>query len=225
MFTAENNIQFSTHPDPGKSKSKALYVVGPQGGALEHPVPLQLCGQPLPWVERAEHLGHTLHQDGLMRQDCKEKRASFIDSSVKIRECFNFAHPAEVVKATEIYSTACYGSNLWDHGSKEFDMLINAWRTGIKLAWDVPRNCRTFLVQEVLAPHVRHLRAGLMHRGVFFFRGLLSCPSREATVAAMLAARDIRSSLGSNLAMVQEVTGLDPWTSSRRELQESLEVA
>ena len=68
-FTNQNNIRFSTHEDPAKSKSKALYVVGPQVRALLCPVPLVLCGRPLPWVERAEHLGHTLHQDGLMRQD------------------------------------------------------------------------------------------------------------------------------------------------------------
>ena len=68
-FTSQNNIRFSTHDDLAKCKSKALYVVGPQGRALLRPVPLVLCGRPLPWVERAEHLGHTLHQDGLMRQD------------------------------------------------------------------------------------------------------------------------------------------------------------
>ena len=85
-FTNDNNIKFSTHEEPAKSKSKALFVVGPQGRALPRPVPLVLCGRPLPWVERADHLGHTLHQDGRMRQDCREKRAQFIDSSLKVRE-------------------------------------------------------------------------------------------------------------------------------------------
>ena len=80
-------------------------------------------------------------------------------------------------------------------------------------------------MQEVLAPHVKSLRASLMHWGVFFFRGLLTSPSQEAAVVAMLAARDIRSNLGSNLAMVQEITGLDPWVAGRRELQDSLEAA
>jgi hypothetical protein len=57
-FTNTNNIQFSTNLDPQKSKSKVLYVVGPRGGALPRPAPLVLCGRPLPWVERADHLGH-----------------------------------------------------------------------------------------------------------------------------------------------------------------------
>jgi hypothetical protein len=224
-FASDNNIKFSTNDNPTKSKCKALYVVGPRGGALPRPAPLQLCGRPLPWVERADHLGHALHQDGLMRQDCREKRAVFIDTSVKIREGFAFAHPAEVITATEKYCTAAYGSNIWEQDGNDFNMMVNAWRTGHKLAWDVPRACRTFLVQEVLAPHVASFRASLLHRGVGFFRGLLASPSREVTVAALLAARDLRSTLGSNLAEVRQVTGLDPWVAGRGELRAALEAA
>ena len=224
-FTNASNIKFSTNEDPKKSKSKALYVVGPRGAALRRPLPLQLCGRPLPWVERAEHLGHALHQDGTMVQDSKEKRAQYIDNSVKIREGFSFAHPSEQITATEKYCTAAYGSNLWDLGSLEGKMLVNAWRTGHKLAWDVPRSCHTYLVQEVLAPHVSSLQASLLSRHVGFFRGLLTSPSNEVTVVAMLAARDLRSNLGSNLALVKEVTGLDPWVAGRGQLRTALEAA
>ena len=42
---------------------------------------------------------------------------------------------------------------------------------------------------------------------------------------ALLAARDLRSSLGSNLALVREVAKLDPWMASRAELQAALEKA
>ena len=111
-FTKENNIKFSVHEDPSKSKSKCLYVVGSRPGVIQRPAPLVLCGRPLPWVERAEHPGNALHQDGTMRQDCKEKRAQFIDSSVKICEAFHFVHPCEKIKAIEKYCTAMYGSNL-----------------------------------------------------------------------------------------------------------------
>jgi hypothetical protein len=69
------------------------------------------------------------------------------------------------------------------------------------------------------------LRTRLLHRGVFFFRKMLTSPSSEVTVAALLAARDIRSNLGSNLALVREVTGLDPWVVGRAELRAALEAA
>ena len=92
LFAAANNIMFSTDPNPDKSKSKAVYVTGPRGGGMKKPVPLLLCGQPLPWVARADHLGHALSEDGTMRQDAREKRARFIDLSVKIRETFVRGH-------------------------------------------------------------------------------------------------------------------------------------
>jgi hypothetical protein len=225
VFTKKSNIMFSTNENPKKSKSKALYVVGPRGAALTRPVPLQLCGRPLPWVERAEHLGHTLHQDGTMVHDCREKRAQFIDTSIKIRESFGFAHPAEQITAVEKYCTAAYGSNLWDLASHETRMLVSAWKTGHKLAWDVPRNCHTYLVEEVLAPHVTSLHASLLSRSIGFFRGLLATPSSEVVVVALLAARDLRSNLGSNLALVKDMTGLDPWVAGRGQLRTSIESA
>ena len=176
-FAADSNILFSMDPDPKKSKSKAIFVVGLRGTALPKPAPVKLCGIPLPWVDRAEHLGHALHQDGTMRQDCREKRAQFIDTSSKIRETFGFAHPSEQILAVEKYCTAVYGSNLWDLRGKEAGMLVSAWRTGHKLAWEVPRNCHTYLVEEVLAPEVVSLEASLLARFHGFFRSLLASPS------------------------------------------------
>ena len=158
-----------------------------------------------------------------MLQDCREKRAQLIDGSVKIRETFSFAHPEEQINAVSKYCSSAYGSNLWDLGSREAVMLMNAWRTGHKLAWDVPRSCHTYLVQTVLAPQDFSLRASLMNRSVGFFRGLLASPSKEVTVVALLAARDLRSSLGSNLALVRGATKLDPWAASRAQLKAALE--
>ena len=210
-FTNEKNIKFNTREEPAKSKSKALFVVGPQGRTLPRPVPLVLCGRPLPWVERADHLGHTLHQDGMMRQDCREKRAQFIDSSVKVRETFYFAHPQEQILATEKYCTSLYGSNLWNLTSPEAEMVFAAWRTGHKLAWGVHRGCRSYLVQQALAPHVTSLRVQILCKFRGFFRSLLYSPSSEVAVVARLAARDLRSSVGTNLALLRQETGLDPW--------------
>ena len=157
-----------------------------------------------------------------MDHDCLEKRAHFIDASVKIRETFFFAHPAEQIAATAKYCTAAYGSNLWDLGSPATRMMVNAWRTGHKLAWSVPRSTHTYLVEEVLAPGVANLHVSLLHRFTNFFRGLISSPSQEVTVLALLAARDLRSSTGSNLEMVRTMTGLDPWTVGRSELRSTL---
>jgi hypothetical protein len=222
-FANEHNIRFSTDPDPSKSKSKVVYVTGPRGGGLPKPSPLQLCGRDLPWVARAEHLGHTLTEDGTMRQDAREKRAQFIDCHVKTRETFDFAHPVEQLDAVEKYCCSVYGSNLYDFKDNEFGMICSAWRTGVKLAWGVHRGCRTYLLQQVLAPGVTSLRLNMLMRFRTFFKSLLDSPSPEVQVAVRLAARDLRSSVGSNLAILrQESGGLDPWAVSPGQLKTAL---
>ena len=55
------------------------------------------------------------------------------------------------------------------------------------------------------------MKAGLLSKFVGFFRSLITSPSSEVMVVAMLAARDVRSNLGKNLSLVRETTGLDPW--------------
>ena len=72
-WTAENNFQFSTDPDPPKSKSKVIFMSGLRSN-LTKPSPLTLYGRELPWVSSATHLGHELHETGEMEYDARVKR-------------------------------------------------------------------------------------------------------------------------------------------------------
>ena len=88
---------------------------------------------------------------------------------------------------------------------------------------DLHRGYRTYLLQQVLAPGVISLRVNLLMRYRTFFQSLLDSPSPEVQVAVRLAARDLRSSVGSNLAILrQESGGLDPWTVSAGKLKAAL---
>ena len=78
-------------------------MTGTKAPTANKPATLLLCGRPLPWVECADHLGISLHESGQLTQDCREKRAQFIDKSAKIRETFKFAHPSEQIIAVEKY--------------------------------------------------------------------------------------------------------------------------
>ena len=69
------NISFSTDPNPAKSKSKCIFMVGKSKNVTK-PAALLLEGRELPWVESATHLGHELHQSGTMEHDAKIKRES-----------------------------------------------------------------------------------------------------------------------------------------------------
>ena len=114
---------------------------------------------------------------------------------------------------------------MWKLGEREVVIYTIARKTGHKLAWDVPRACHSYLVQTVLTPHVGSLRVSLLHREVGFFHGLLASPTSEVAVAALLSARDLPSTAGTNLALVREVAGMDPWTAGKRDLRAALEAA
>ena len=96
-WAMENNVFFSTDPDTNKSKSKVVYMCG-QNSGLAKPSPLCLGGSVLPWVPRATHIGHELHESGTMDHDTRVKRAQFISKSLEIRETFSFASPVEIMK-------------------------------------------------------------------------------------------------------------------------------
>ena len=87
-FAKRLNISFSTDPNPHKSKSKCIHVVDKRR-SLKKPAPLTLCGHNLPWVQSAVHLGHELHESGLMDHDSVVERTQFVEKSVEVRNiCF-----------------------------------------------------------------------------------------------------------------------------------------
>ena len=144
-FAKRFNISFSTDPNPHKSKSKCIYMIGKKR-EMNKPAPLLLCGNSLPWVKCAVHLGHELHKSGLMDHDAVVKRAQFIRRSVGVRNMFSLAASPEILKALRIHCTAFYGCMLWDLGGEKACQVYSAWDTAVKLTWGCPRYTRTFLL-------------------------------------------------------------------------------
>ena len=126
---------------------------------------------------------------------------------------FSFEHPSEIIQAVDKHCTAFYGSSIW-RLSSSLGTVVSAWKTGIKLAWNVNRGCRSYFLDHVLAQNVTPLRYRLLSRFHTFFISLLDSPSMEVRVISRLAARDIRSNLGSNLCLLSEESGLNPWMSA-----------
>ena len=112
-YAREHNLVFSTDPLPSKSKTKCMYFCG-RNGQVNYPAPVYLEGEPLPWVEHAEHLGHTLHQSVTMDKDCIRARAKFIDKSVDVRQEFYFATQDMTLKMVQVLCCDGYGSMLWN---------------------------------------------------------------------------------------------------------------
>ena len=223
-YAERYNIKFSTDADPRKSKSKCIFMVGKANNIVK-PVPLQLCGQDLPWVDTATHLGHELHCSGTMEHDSNVARARFIDQNVEVRQTFGFASPAEVVRALQVYCTSFYGSMLWDFRSDKAQQFFNSWTTGIKLAWNCPRSTRTYLVQQVLSCGSTGAKTEILARYCKFFTSLRTSPCREVSCLANLLSRDVRSCIGSNLRLIRETSGKDPWVDSPSAIRVALQEA
>ena len=85
-----------------------------RGGRFQYPKPVQLIVIDLPWVTRANHLGHELTQECTMEEDARTKRMSFITNSTDIRDMFSWAHPEQVLEAVRVYTTSFYVSMPYD---------------------------------------------------------------------------------------------------------------
>ena len=222
LWAQEFNVTFSTDPDPKKSKSKLIFMCG-SDKRLAKPAAISLCGRALPWVASATHLGHEIHESGNMTFDGQVKRAQYIGKSVEVRESFGFASPPEVLTALNIYCTSYYGCLAgWDLGSAAASAFFSAQTVGVKLAWGVPRATHTYFVQQCLAPGATSARAEVLARFTGFYNGLRNSPSPEVRTVALLAGRDLRTTTGSNIRLVEEASGLSVWSSTTAQVRSAV---
>ena len=212
-FALKYNLMFSTDPNPEKSKTKCIFVCG-RKKTLQKPDPLHLDGKVLPWVESAVHLGNFIHESGSMDKDAKVKRATFIRESTDLRESFGFASPSEILRAVKLYAGSHYGSSLWQFDSESAGQYFASWRTCVKLAWQVPRQTHTYMVDHLLSSDLTSVRCDIFARYIKFVRGLKMSPSMEVSVMCGVVAGDINTTTGQNLSVIRWETGLDPLTAS-----------
>ena len=221
-FGLRNNLEFSCDPDPAKTKSKAIFMVGKKT-TLVKPVNLQLYGKPLPWVAHATHLGHEFHEDGTMAMDCRMKRGSFIGRSLEVQDAFSFASPTETLGAVKLFAADLYGGMLWQLNSQPAEQLMRCWNICVRDVWGVSRATHTATVRWLSLPHTS-LKEDLLARWVKFYQSLLASGSLEVATIARIAAGDVRSTTGANNRMIVEL-GLDPRTASPAEVRERLRAA
>ena len=223
-YAEDHNLVFSTDPIPAKSKTKCVYFCG-RPGQVRYPEPVQLGGKDLPWVESADHLGHSLNQMTSMEKDCQRARATFIRKTIEVREQLSFAHPRQVMQAVQVLCTDAYGSMLWELGSDPAEQYFKSWNTCVKLAYGLPRSTFTYLVEGYLAADQTSLRNQVLSRYPGFYRNLLSSPSREVRILARVVASDPRSTTCRNLRYLERITNLNqPQFCSALKVREALPV-
>ena len=110
---------------------------------------------------------------------------------------------------------------LWELDGEGANKVFNSWTTAVKLTWEVPiRATRSYLVQQVLDAGLTSAKVDILTRYRGFFQSLRHSPSYE--VMAGLADRDLRSTTGRNLRLVQDLSWLDPWETSSAKLENEL---
>ena len=111
---------------------------------------------------------------------------------------------------------------LWSLRSDSVQQVYNAWNTCIKLAWQVPRNTHNYFVDGLLDCNISHIRSDIFARHVKFFRSLQSSPSPEVRVVSNMVSRDLRTTTGDNLALIEGITGLNMMTTTGRIVRETM---
>ena len=211
-YAHRHNLSFSTDPDPVKSKSKAMFF---HLGREANPAPVKLNDRVLPWVERADHLGHILHCSASQDLDSNTARGAYIGTSNEILNMFSFATPAQKLIAVQTYACAWYGAMLWDIYSPSANRAYRAWNVTIKMAHDLPRQTRTYIVDNYLCP-LPSVRQLIIRRYVQFVQSLITSDNPIISQLASLSINSVRSVTGKNVINIRNEFGLDPITVNKR---------
>ena len=202
-FAISHSMLFSTDPDPSKSKTKCLFFSRERNADQVSNV--RLNGDLLPWVKTAKHLGNYLSSKlnfschaPETRTDLLCKRAILFDKVHQIQQQFGYYNPRLVIKLLSIYSTALYGSCLWQLASDEHLKLNRSWNTAVKIIWDLPHPTHTRFL-ESLSP-VPHLESVLLGRYIGFIENLLLTKNNLLQLIFNSCSADLHSLTGQNLA-------------------------
>ena len=109
---------------------------------------------------------------------------------------FLLCQSSGVLKAVKIFTGNLYGGNLWQLRGEIAQQAFNAWNTCIKLAWQVPRDTHTYMVDMLLSCGISHIRNDVLARYLTFLISLRKSCSKEVSVLVHLVGRDIRTTTG-----------------------------
>ena len=201
-FFTDHSMLFSTDPNPSKSKTECL--IFSRDKTAEQIMKVKLNGDFLPWVGTAKHLGNHLSSkldlatfSPETKTDLLAKRAILFDKVHQVEQQFGYYEPQLVLRLLSIYSTALYGSPLWQLYSDEHCKLNRSWNTAVKISWDLPHSTHTRFL-ESLCP-VTHLESVLTGRAIGFLQNLENSKKELIRLLFNSCSADLRTVTGRNL--------------------------
>ena len=207
-YAERHNLVFSTDPNPIKSKTKCLLFK--LFNNEEHPAPILLNGRTLPWVDRAAHLGHELHESGNQEVDCNMRRGAYIGETIELLNIFKSAHPLQKLAAVQTYACSFYGSNLFDLYGQAANKLYKAWQVTVRDAWGVSRQTRTYIVDHLLCGHFPQIRQLMLRKYCKFVKGLVISSNPIISALSYWGVRTRLSKTGTNVANIEEEYKVNP---------------
>ena len=204
-FAASHSMLFSTDPLPSKSKTKCMLFS--RDKSADQVLNVRLNGDNLPWVSTAKHLGNHLSSklnfsptSPETKTDLLCKRAILFDKIHQVQQQFGYYDPKLVLKLLSIYSTAMYGSPLWQLNSEEHAKLNRSWNTAVKIIWDLPHPTHTHFLESLCpVPHLEHV---LISRYIGFIDNLRKSSKCALKILFKSSALNLSTVTGQNVGFL-----------------------
>ena len=158
-YFSVHGLQFSTDPDPKKSKTKCIAWLQNKRPLKE----LKLCGNNLPWVGKIVHLGMTLtNEQNILETDMSIKKAKYVAKNVQLNQEFYFATEETKLKINDVYNSSWFGSTLYNIYSEETVKLESSYNRSVKIMMDLPFGTHQGLIEPL--SERQHLQKTLVRR-------------------------------------------------------------
>ena len=204
-YAAEHKIGFSTNQDPVKSKTKC--IIFSRKELKWSPAPVNLDGNPLPWVKSGKYLGCKITniQDGYA-QDVRIKRAQYIEKNCELLQEFGFAHPMVKCNLNRIYNSSFSGSILWNLTSRNVQMLENTWSVSVRHMWESPHYSHKYFIEPLGGVHARNM---LQSRYVSFLKSAKKSFKLTVLLLLQLVRDNLETVTGANIRHILTDAGQD----------------
>ena len=125
---------------------------------------------------------------------------------MEINQEFFFASAEIKLKMARLYNTSFFGSNTWNFKSEIVRQLCRSWNSNIRGAYEIPWNTHCWIVEELTGG--RHCHQMIFSRFLKFIGSLLRNRRPFLRALCKRACKDIRTVTASNLAVIEEETGI-----------------
>ena len=198
----DNDLVFSTDPDPKKSKTMCIAFNCSNKESL---APVKLNDDNLPWVSQAKHIGNYLHEDGTSDLDLRVKKGIFIHSAMELNQEFS-SLPSDIrMKLNKLYNSHFSGSSIWKLESEEASHLFGSWNKNIKLIYDLPWATHRWVLEEITRCNLKLM---LYSRFIKFLNAIHKSSKPFVKHMLAVAGSDVRSVTGSNIRSILVNTGV-----------------